>query len=90
MVFPLISLKICDANRRIPGIGFNQNDEDCSDLSSFFPDIFVMQTTDTGQSNHFVIIRFFLLNWTTWYKLHITKYKLQTPIHESILAPMHF
>jgi hypothetical protein len=46
--FPLISLKDRDSNRGIHDIGFKYYDADCSDLSSFLPDIFVMQPTDPG------------------------------------------
>ena len=62
----MISLKDRDTNRGIPEIGFQYYDEDCSDLSSFFPDIFVMQATDTRQSNHFIISRSLILNRATY------------------------
>ena len=81
MIFPLISLKNRFANRGIPGICSQVNNQDCSVLSCFFPNVFVMQAADPWQRNHVVIIRFFRLNRTTWYKLQITKYKLQTAMY---------
>jgi hypothetical protein len=42
MIFPLISLRIWGVNRGMPDIGFQVNDEDCSGLSSLFPDVFAM------------------------------------------------
>ena len=66
MIFPLISLKNRVDNRGIPGICSQVNNEDCSGLSCLFPNVFVMQTTDPGQCNHFVIIRFFRLNRATY------------------------
>jgi uncharacterized membrane protein len=36
--------------------------KESSELGGFFPNVFVVQTADPGQCNHFVINRFFRLN----------------------------
>jgi hypothetical protein len=40
--------------------------KESSELGGFFPNVFVVQTADPGQCNHFVIIRFFRLNRATY------------------------
>ncbi len=65
MIFSLISLKNWDDNRGIPDIGYQVNDKYYSGLSGLFPDVFVIKPADSGQRNHFVIIRSLLLNRAT-------------------------